>query len=122
MIDVYQATMVAYFTDGGVIHAEHLPEDIADEVSLRLKDEGLSDRMFYTILEEEFGYTPLIRFNIHEWESANWDDLKYSVDFDIDEDVEPDWDEETVTDTEGNTQHVGAYVGVHCDDCGERIT
>lgn len=122
MIDV-----VAYMSAGGVIREESLPDEVRDVVSERLKVEGLPDYMFDVILDEEYGYSALSWFAIHEWESQNWSELPYMFDAVADMELE-DWGEGKNVDYEAETVlidgewvDVSAYVGVLCDESGERI-
>ena len=119
MIDAYQATLVAYMTgDGETLHVDCAP------IRGTSKDWQENDRVM-----EEHGYSGMIRYSIHEWESQNWDELEYSVDFEMPSeliDFGPDqnvsYEDRTITDGAGVEHDVSAYVDVTCDKCDERIS
>ena len=118
MIDAYQATLVAYTTeDGETLHVDCAPIRGTSE------DWRENDRVM-----EEHGYQGMIRYSVHEWESQNWGELEYSVDFELPSELNdfgPDqnvsYEDRTITDDEGTEHDVSAYVDVTCDLCGERI-
>lgn len=119
MIDAYQAAVIAYMTDGGVIHADCVPEEIRLPADL---DDYETVKAYDYRLENE-GYSALIRYSIHEWENSNWSDLSYSLDFepvDWGESKNIDYSDETVL-VDGEWQDVSSYIGVFCDECGLRI-
>lgn len=118
MIDAYQATVIAAVGDGFIVHwkAECLGlEDGWPEAGTMTWQE------YDAMIEDLTGFTPLIRYSIHEIENENWAELEYVDEEDIDFKVEPDYQAETVTLTNGEELDVSTYIGVFCDHCLERI-
>ena len=119
MIDAYQATLIAYITEPGeTLHVGCAPIRGTSE-DWRVNDEVM----------EAHGYSGMVRYSIHEWESHNWGDLEYSVDFELPSELNdfgPDqnvsYEDRTITDDEGTEHDVSAYVDVTCVLCGERIS
>ncbi len=128
MIDAYQATVIAAITDGAIVH--YTPDCVGSTwniASEEWKADVEKPGEFELHLEAE-GYDALVRYLIHEVESANWDDLAYRIDFEMPKDLEDwgpnrnvSWEDKTVIDPDGVEHDVSAYVNVYCDQCGERI-
>ncbi len=128
MIDAYQATTIAAMGEGAIVHYRAACVGSAWNIaSEEWKADGEKPGEFELHLEAE-RYEALSRYTIHELESVNWDDLAYSVDFEMPKDLEDwgpnrnvSWEDKTVIDPDGVEHDVSAYVNVYCDQCGERI-
>ena len=107
MLDAYQVEVIAAMGDGFVVHARPhcIPEWDAIQELTDADDGFIPDyRRFWDIAENQYGYRPMVRFSIHEWESSNLGDAIFNGDVDEDDD---DYD--------------GPLAWVHCDTCEERI-
>ena len=108
MIDAHHATLIAYVTeDGEIIHKECAPIRGTSE------DWEVNDQIM-----EDHGFTGLIRYHIHEYESQNWSELEWA-DVDGIEDV-PEEDYNYQDETVGSVD-VSPYIGIFCATCSERI-
>ena len=118
MIDAYQATLIAYTTEEGeTIHVNCAP------IRGTSKDWQENDEVM-----EAHGYQGMIRYSVHEEESQNWENLEWSVNFELPSeliDFGPEknvsWEDRIITDDTGAEHDVSAYVNVTCDTCGKRI-
>jgi hypothetical protein len=133
MIDATQAAIVAYMTEHGeIIHDSHLiGAEVWDAAEQAARDRGQPVGQGWRVFDEVIeaaGYTPLIRYSIHEIESSNWEDLPYqgigvedlAVMTDYGDEPNVNYEDETVL-VDGEWVDVAPYVGVYCDECGERI-
>ena len=135
MISYHDAEVIGYVGNGEVLHVECLSKEVRDAARAEaIQVSGLPSsqrppRYYWAALEEQEGLSRLSRYDVAEYESGKWGDIEYQLDdiaypddissFDLDDD-DYDYDEETVT-INKVTYDVGAYVGLICDECGERI-
>lgn len=116
MIDAYQATIIAGYGDGGFV--KWGPDGIKGWGNAvdAWREAGSPYGEFDSYLEKATGYVPVSRFEIHEIESVNWEDVGHPLDFET-SDIEYDYNEETAT-IKVDVSHL---VGVFCEVTGERI-
>jgi hypothetical protein len=149
MIDATQAAIVAYMTEHGeIIHDSHLPDDViegAEEFAKsRNQPTGQGWRYFDEYIEDA-GYTPLIRYSIHELESQNAYEIESNPHHFTDDDGlfvkraalgnalsvlatdDEDYDitdplRDILSEVEQDIEElIDALTAVRCDECGERI-
>ena len=127
MIDAYQATVIAYSTEYGIVHSE--PSCVGDDWVLAIsaaegQPNGLSEHYEFEMALADLGYEPYSRYSIHEIESAGWADLQYQVDFPIENNTDSDFGEdadidyttgaERIKDDDGEWHDIGYLVGEFC--------
>jgi hypothetical protein len=137
MIDATQAAIVAYMTEHGeIIHDHHLVgAEVWDAAEQAARDRGQPVGQGWRVFDEVIeaaGYTPLIRYSIHEMESADLDDrVSYLAglgtgelreDFPgLDEAIEEGDISEDDDDAIRDWLYDNVEAEVLCDECGERI-
>lgn len=117
MLTSWQTQPVAFMNmeDGTIVSLESPTGRDIDERALDdVRDKGRSPIGWWdAVIEVTDGeWEPLIRYQVHEMESANWDDLEYSRFGDFAPDA-INYERETVD--------VSSVIGVFCDETGERI-